>query len=117
VLHIHARDDDHVLFDGGAGPSAFRDDTKVTAFTSVPQTIANWTRRNACTAAPQRVLDRAGAWCERTEGCRDGAAVQLCVTETGGHSWPGAAEVRRGKPAASSALLANDVIWDFFNRR
>ncbi|MBP7581653.1 MAG: prolyl oligopeptidase family serine peptidase [Vogesella sp.] len=27
VLHIHARNDDHVLFNGGAGPGAFRDES------------------------------------------------------------------------------------------
>lgn len=117
VLHIHARDDDHVLFNGGAGPNAFRDESKVTAFTSVPETIVRWVKRNACAPLATRVLDRPGATCERYSGCQGGAAVQLCVTETGGHSWPGAEAVRRGKEGASQALSANDVMWDFFERR
>ena len=117
VLHIHARDDDHVLFNGGAGPGAFRDKSKVSHFTAVPETVARWVRRDGCTAPPVRVLQRPGAWCERYSGCRGGSQVQLCVTETGGHSWPGASEVRRGKPPASHALSANDVMWDFFTAR
>lgn len=117
VLHIHARDDDHVLFNGGAGPNAFRDESKVTAFTSVPETIVRWVKRNACAPLATRVLERPGATCERYSGCQGGAAVQLCVTETGGHSWPGAEAVRRGKEGASQALSANDVMWDFFERR
>jgi polyhydroxybutyrate depolymerase len=36
------------------------------------------------------------------------------VTAAGGHSWPGASKVRRGKEPASQALSANDVMWDFF---
>jgi len=40
--------------------------------------------------------------------------LQLCVTERGGHSWPGAERVRRGKEAASQAIDATDVIWAFF---
>jgi polyhydroxybutyrate depolymerase len=40
----------------------------------------------------------------------------LCVTDSGGHSWPGADSVRRGKPPASRALDANDVIWRFFEQ-
>lgn len=115
VLHIHARDDDHVLFNGGAGPNAFRDQSKVTSFTSVPETLSRWVRRNACAPTPERVLEHPGAWCERYSGCQGGAAVQLCVTEHGGHSWPGV--VRQGKQAASQALSANDVMWDFFERR
>lgn len=114
VLHIHARDDTHVLFNGGAGPDAFRDPSKVMEFVSVPETIARWRQRNHCPAVPQRTLDKPGAYCETYAPCQGGTRVQLCVTETGGHSWPGAASVRRGKAAASQELNANDVIWDFF---
>ncbi|WP_457419202.1 extracellular catalytic domain type 1 short-chain-length polyhydroxyalkanoate depolymerase [Roseateles sp. P5_E7] len=116
VLHIHARDDDHVLFNGGAGPNAFRDESKVMAFISVPETISRWVQRDRCTAPPQRTLDKPGATCEAYSGCAGGVSVQLCVTEAGGHSWPGAQSVRRGKEAASKALDANDEIWRFFEQ-
>ena len=46
----------------------------------------------------------------------DGVQVQLCVTEQGGHSWPGVKDVRSGKEPASQAIIANDVMWDFFQR-
>jgi len=114
VLHIHARDDDHVLFNGGAGPGAFRDAAKVMDFVSVPQTVARWVQRDQCPAPPRRVLDQPGASCEAYTGCAGGVSVQLCATDEGGHSWPGARTVRRGKEAASQALNADDVIWDFF---
>lgn len=114
VLHIHARNDTHVLFGGGAGQDAFRDRTQVAEFTSVPETIARWTKRNACAAPPERVLAVAGATCDRYRPCAEGAEVQLCVTETGGHSWPGAERVRRGKEAPSQAISANDTMWAFF---
>lgn len=116
VLHIHARNDTHVLFTGGAGEDAFRDATKVMDFVSVPETVARWVKRNQCAPAPRRILDRPGAYCEAYSGCAGGVSVQLCVTEGGGHSWPGAKTVRRGKEAASAALDANDAIWDFFTR-
>lgn len=116
VLHIHAKDDTHVLFNGGAGADAFRDTSKVMDFVSVPETISRWVQRNRCTAPPQRTLDKPGATCETYSGCAGGVSVQLCVTETGGHSWPGANSVRRGKPAASQALDANDTLWRFFEQ-
>jgi len=115
VLQVHARDDTHVLFEGGAGPDAFRDRGKVMDFVSVPETLARWRQRNGCPAPPLPTLERPGARCERHAGCREGASVQLCITEEGGHSWPGAARVRRGKEGASKALSANDVIWEFFS--
>jgi polyhydroxybutyrate depolymerase len=114
VLHIHARDDRHVLFDGGAGPDS-APAAQVTDYTSVTDTIARWTRLDGCTAPPQRVLDRPGAVCEMHDGCAGGSRVQLCVTEAGGHSWPGGRKPRGGPPA-STALSANDAMWAFFDR-
>ncbi len=116
VLHIHARNDAHVLFNGGAGEDAFKDKSMVADFVSVPETIARWTQRNRCTAPATRVLEVPGAYCEAYRGCADGVEVELCVTETGGHSWPGVQKVRRGKEDASQAISANDVMWDFFQR-
>lgn len=114
VLHIHAKNDDHVLFNGGAGPKA-RDQSQVTAFASVPDTISRWVQRNGCTAAPRRVLEKPGAYCDLYSPCNGQSEVELCVTETGGHSWPGAEKTRSGP--ASQAISANDVMWEFFNRR
>ena len=113
VLHIHAKNDTHVLYNGGSGPGT-PDKSAVTEFTSVPDTIAKWVRLNACTPTPRRVLDKPGAFCELYTGCRDAAEVQLCVTDSGGHSWPGA-EKTRGEPA-SQAISANEVMWEFFSR-
>lgn len=116
VLHIHARDDDHVLFDGGAGAKAFRDESKVMAFVSVPDTVSRWVQRDHCPAPAQRTLDVPGARCDTYSGCAGATRVQLCVTDTGGHSWPGARTARRGQAATSTALDANDVIWRFFEQ-
>ena len=115
VLHIHAKNDDHVLFDGGAGQGAFRDPSKVMTFPSVPETVSRWVRRGQCSPTPKRVLQVAGAYCERYDGCAGHSAVQLCVTQDGGHSWPGADKTRHGKASPSQALSANDVLWDFFS--
>ena len=113
ILHIHARNDTHVLYTGGAGPNA-RDKSIVTDFTSVHDTVSKWLRLNGCTATPQRILEKDGAYCDVYTACQGKAEVQLCLTETGGHSWPGAQKTR-GEPA-SQAISANDVMWEFFSR-
>jgi polyhydroxybutyrate depolymerase len=110
VLHIHAKDDPRVLFDGGQGQAL-----GAASHVSVPATIAKWVEHDRCPAAAQRVLDKPGAWCELHAPCDGGAQVELCVTETGGHSWPGGAKPRGGPPP-SQAISANDMMWDFFHR-
>jgi polyhydroxybutyrate depolymerase len=112
VLHIHAQDDDRVLFGGGAG-AAFRSEARVTSFTSVPDTIRKWARLNGAASVPRRVLDVAGAWCDLHEAGTGGAPVKLCVTRAGGHSWPGGSKARGGNP--STAIRANDLMWEFFS--
>ena len=115
VLEFHARNDENLPFEGGRGKKSRAG--AVTDFTSVPETVSRWVRRNGCEAKPRRVLDRPGAWCERYSGCRDPRAeVELCVTETGAHSWPGAKRTRGDEPA-STAISANDLMWDFFVSR
>jgi polyhydroxybutyrate depolymerase len=116
VLHIHAKDDTHVLFNGGAGPDSVAR-RLITEFTSVPDSVAKWVRLDACAAAePRRVLDKPGAYCEEYSPCRDGTRVRLCVTESGGHSWPGGTKARAVE-APSKAISANDVMWEFFSGR
>jgi len=111
VLHIHAKDDTHVLFEGGAGPDVVK--YAVTDFTSVPSTISKWVKLDSCQARPVRVLEKPGAYCDLYATCADCARVQLCVTEDGGHSWPGG-QKPRGNGTPSNAISATDVMWEFF---
>jgi polyhydroxybutyrate depolymerase len=113
VLHIHAQNDSHVLFTGGAGPDSVRA-SQVTDYVSVPDSLAKWTRLDACSQSPQRTLERPGAWCETYARCSGASKVQLCVTQTGGHSWPGGEKSRSAEPP-SQAISAVDVMWDFFD--
>jgi polyhydroxybutyrate depolymerase len=115
ILHIHAKDDDHVLFDGGAGKNAFRDRTQVNEFTSVADTIDQWRKLDSCEEKPRRILDKKGAYCD-VYSCKAGSRVQLCVTESGGHSWPGGQKPSRfAGDRPSTVISANDIMWDFFN--
>lgn len=115
ILHIHAKDDGHVQFNGGAGPKAVKDKSKITQFKSVPMTISKWRGLYSCVPDTTKVVDSKMAYCDLYQGCMDGAKIQLCVTEDGGHSWPGSkASPLKKRASSSKALIANDVIWDFF---
>jgi polyhydroxybutyrate depolymerase len=71
---------------------------------------------NSCNPTPKRVFENAGAYCDAYTSCRGGVEVKLCVTPTGGHSWPGGKKPRGDTPG-STALSATDVIADFFVSR
>lgn len=115
VMHIHARDDTHVLFNGGAGKDAFRDKSKVTESTSVPETINRWIARNNAEKTPRRIIDVPGAYADLYTSKQNKVQIELVVTDKGGHSWLGGKSVRGEKP--SKAIVANDIIWDFFMRQ
>ena len=107
VIHFHARDDSHVMFNGGSGPDAL---TK-TNFTPVAATVAKWVALDRASPRGKAVVSVPGARCELHTGP---APVELCVTETGGHSWPGS-HARRANKNPSQAISANDLMWDFFS--
>lgn len=108
ILHIHALDDERVLFHGGSG---VKSQTHAN-FVSVPDTIHKWVQLNACNPSPQRVLQVSGAYCDVYSACQNNTQVKLCVTDTGGHAWPGGSKVRGA--AGSTAINANDMIWAFY---
>jgi len=115
ILHIHAKDDDHVKFEGGMGKKAASAE-KITNFTSVDSTISKWVDFNKCDVkAATTIMYKQGAYCTRYPNCRDNVKVELCVTPTGGHSWPGGKKPR-GQSDTFQGLSANDVMWDFFRR-
>jgi len=110
VIEFHAVDDPMVPFNGGVGTSSL---TKLN-FTSVPATIAKWLQINRAEPAPRRALTVAGAHCDRHAAKPGGAPVELCVTDTGGHSWPGGG-TQQGRKQPSMAISANDLMWQFFS--
>ena len=55
-----------------------------------------------------------GAHCDLHPAARGGAPVELCVTDTGGHSWPGGG-TQQGRKRPSMAISANDLMWSFFS--
>ncbi len=116
ILHIHAKNDSHCLFDGGAGPGTVKDVSRVTNYTSVPETISRWVERDRCDPSPKRALTKDGVYCDVYTGCSGGAKIELCVTEDGGHSWPGAKKKPRDRSdQPSQAISAVDRLWEFFD--
>lgn len=66
IFHIHALDDDHVLYDGGCGPKCI--EKSETQFVSVPKTVEKWKNLESCKErAP--ILTNSGVSCEKYTQC------------------------------------------------
>lgn len=103
VLHFHGTADALVPFDGGG----------VTGFPSVEDTVAAWAERDGCTGEPQVSFEQGDALCRRWDSCDQGAAVELCVIDGGGHTWPGG-RVPAVAGKTSEDLVATGRMWEFF---
>jgi polyhydroxybutyrate depolymerase len=110
VIHFHAFNDEMVNFTGGPGPKSFTQ----ADFTSVPATVAKWVSLDRANLSPKRVVDVNGAHCDLHPARAGGAPVELCVTDSGGHSWPGGG-TQQGRKHPSMAISANDLMWSFFS--
>lgn len=101
VMHIHGTADAIVPYGGFVG------------FVSVEDSIDAWRAANACTTGPTQVYQNGDVRCEQWSGCRDGAAVQLCTVDGGGHQWPGGFGIP-GLGHKSDDIDASAAMWDFF---
>ena len=108
VIQFHAADDPNVPFDGGVGKGPSQTD-----YVSVPATQAKWIAIDRAAPTARRVLTVPGAHCDLHPAGREGAPVELCVTDAGGHSWPGGG-TQQGRKQPSTAISANDLMWGFF---
>ncbi|HEY7958435.1 MAG TPA: hypothetical protein VID20_00085 [Sphingomicrobium sp.] len=109
VIEFHAADDPNVPFNGGTGVGPSH-----TSFASVPQTQAKWVQLDRANRNIRRMLTVPGAHCDLHPAKSGGAPVELCVTDTGGHSWPGGG-TQQGRKQPSMAISANDLMWSFFS--
>lgn len=109
VLHIHSVLDNKIPYYGGTGIGGYY-------FPPVDSVLSNWALKNGCTAAPQVLEDNGRYRLTEWSSCADGTVVRCYLTQDGGHAWPGGIKSRPRADEPSSALDANDVIWEFFQR-
>jgi polyhydroxybutyrate depolymerase len=109
VIEFHAADDPNVPFNGGVGVGPSHTD-----FVSVPASQAKWIALDRADPNAKRVLTVSGAHCDLHAAKPGGAPVELCLTDTGGHSWPGGG-TQQGRKQPSMAISANDLMWNFFS--
>jgi polyhydroxybutyrate depolymerase len=111
VLHMHSKLDTNVPVAGGVGSGIAG-----VAFPSVASSTSRAAVANGCATSATVLSSNAQFTRSSWAPCRSGAAVELILTEDGGHSWPGGtAGTATGDPP-STAVNANDELWAFFQR-
>ncbi len=125
VLEIHGTADPGWPYDGGENAKSLWNYIGATPgkFISIPQTVADWVKRNGCNyseakdeALPVIVNDDTTVTKTSYPACKNGADVVFYKIENGGHTWP---EGWQYFPVSmvgitSRNLNANEVILDFF---
>jgi polyhydroxybutyrate depolymerase len=117
VLHFHGTKDGLVLF-GGPDERI----PKNLKFLSVEDSIRAWVKANGCPETPV-VADLPDIAHEGTTVRRKtygpgkhGSEVILYVIEGGGHTWPGRDPRFPFLGKSTRDILANDLIWEFFQK-
>ena len=118
MLHFHGTNDEYIPFAGGKGVKS----VSGTNFYSVDHSIRAWVKANGCNEEPiteelpEQANDGTRVVKKTYGGGKDGAEVVLVVIEGGGHTWPGRPLPERSLGKVTANVLANDVLWEFFQK-
>lgn len=110
VLHMHSRLDTSVPIAGGFGTGI-----SGASFTPLDTTLARWATLDGCAAMPPVETVTTNLTHRVWQGC-GAAAVELLLTDDGGHAWPGGDPNPPSGDAPSTAIDANDRALAFFAR-
>ncbi|MBC8355046.1 MAG: hypothetical protein H8E66_23960 [Planctomycetes bacterium] len=118
VCHFHGTDDAFAPFNGGRGSRSI----SRTDFHSVEHSIQAWVNANGCqvrpktVSIPSRVDDGTSVTRATYSGGKQGTEVVLYTIRAMGHTWPGSESRLRFLGATTKNLVANDVMWEFFQK-
>jgi len=108
ILHIHSKLDMKVPYEGGTGIFGYY-------FPPVADGLATWVKNNGCNNTTKTVTNLPNYTLTQWKNCNS-SSIEFYFTNDGGHSWPGGVKSRAAADDPSTAINANDVIWEFFKR-
>ena len=132
MLILHGTADSFIPFNGGPSIPELGAAGSVEDQIAIPAVTEFWAQNNGCTQAPMVSFEQGEVRCEAHRGCTQGAEVQLCTIEGGGHNWPGSEAYPIGRTRFGRVLTslvadhwpghvtqdidANEAVWSFFQR-
>lgn len=107
IMHFHSMLDQRVPYLGGTGIAG-------NTFPPVLSGLNNWAKINGCETTPKLVFEDNNYIKYEWKNCKK--SIVYYLTKDGGHSWPGADKVRSGGDNPSTAINANDLMFEFFKK-
>jgi polyhydroxybutyrate depolymerase len=95
-----------ILFHGTADP--------VVPYSVAGPSVELWRRIDGCGGTSTATFERGDSSCESFDDCDADAAVEICTTQGGGHTWPGGGDFPAFLGHKSADLSATAEMWRFF---
>jgi len=109
ILHMHSTLDEKVPYKGGIGISN-------AYFPPVDSVLNAWSLKNTCASVSKMLVDNALYKFAKWSECKNNVTIQYYLTKDGGHGWPGGLPGGPVSDTPSTAINANDLLWDFFQQ-
>jgi polyhydroxybutyrate depolymerase len=111
VLHMHSKLDQHVVYTGGFG-----DGVSGVYCPPLDSVLNVFSLKNSCTNPSQVIFSNNLYTFKKWSSCTNNVSIQYYLTNDGGHGWPGGLPGGPNSDTPSTAINANDLLWNFFQQ-
>lgn len=111
ILHMHSVLDQHVPYTGGVGSGVSKHYNP-----PIDSVLNVWQQKNQCAQPAKVILDNSSYKLTKWYDCPGNVSVHYYLTKDGGHSWPGGESGSIFGDEPSTAINANDLLWEFFQQ-
>ena len=111
IIHFHSYQDYNVPWQGGVG-----DGLSDHFNPPILEVLTEWSTHNDCTTDTYNQIQTTSFDHFIWENCDSTQSIELYMTHDGGHSWPMGTKPRAAADEPSSAINANEVMWEFFQK-
>lgn len=111
ILHMHSALDENVPYTGGVGvgPSGNYNPP-------VDSVLNIFQQKDQCADAARVMVDDSHYRFTKWSACNNNVSIRFYLTKDGGHAWPGGLPGSANADTPSTAINANDLLWEFFQQ-
>jgi len=111
VLHMHSKLDQNVIYTGGVG-----DGVSGVYCPPIDSVLNVFSLKNNCSNPSQIIVSNSLYTFTKWSSCANNITIQYYLTNDGGHAWPGGLPGGPDSDTPSTAINANNLLWDFFQQ-